>query len=198
VIAGTITIRAVDVSRGIGVNDIGRFVPLTGEQTVPNGSEIDATHGRVVVTVATTKPGRTQTAEVYGGLFRIEQEHGGLGVTRFVLTLRLTGCPRVTLPRGSAASAASVAGPHTVARRHRKKHRRGPTRRHLWVSEGGGNWGTSGRYVSTTVEGTDWITQDECVHSRVRVVSGRVAVRNLLTRRNKLLTAGQSYVAVRR
>ena len=155
--------------------------------TIPNGSEVEATNGDVLITVATRTPGKTAIADVSGGRFRIVQERGGSGETHFVLTLPLTGCPRVSLPRGAAAIA---------ARRH--KRRSGPKSRHLWVYEKGGNWGTNGRYVSTSVEGTHWLTQDECVHSRVRVVSGKVAVRDLVRRRIEDLTAGQSYVAVRR
>jgi len=157
--------------------------------TLPNGSEVDATNGHVLITVATRTPGRTVSAGVRGGRFRIVQERGGSGETHFVLTLPLTGCPRVSLPRGAAAVA---------SRHHRRKRRSGPKSRHLWVYEKGGNWGTNGRYVSTSVEGTHWLTQDECVHSRVRVVSGRVSVRDLVRRRSRTLTAGQSYVAVRR
>ncbi len=156
--------------------------------TIPNGSEVEATNGHVLITVATRTPGKTAVAGVSGGRFRIVQERGGSGETHFILTLPLTGCARVSLPRGAAA----------VASHRRRKHRSGPKSRHLWVYEKGGNWGTNGRYVSTSVEGTHWLTQDECVHSRVKVVSGKVEVRDLVRRRTRLLTAGQTYVAVRR
>jgi hypothetical protein len=195
VTGGTVTIRP---------NGHGAFEPLSGARTIADGSEVDTTGGSVLVTVATATAGQTQTAAVFGGRFRITQERGGAAATHFTLTLPLTGCPRLTLPRGAAASlprvGAELRGGVASAARHRRKHRRraGAKSRHLWVSEGGGNWGTNGRYVSTTVEGTDWLTQDECVHSRVRVLAGRVKVRNLARRRSTVLTAGQSYVAVRR
>ncbi len=63
------------------------------------------------------------------------------GQTLFILTLPLTGCPRVVLPRGAAAPLAEASSVR-------------PESRHLWVSEKEGSWGTDGRYVSTTVEGT--------------------------------------------
>ena len=75
------------------------------------------------------------------------------------------------------------------------EHRSGPKSRHLWVSEGAGSWGTSGRYVSTTVEGTRWLTLDECDRSEVKVAQGRVLVRNLVRRKTKVIGAGQTYTA---
>jgi hypothetical protein len=154
------------------------FVPLSGSTSIPDGSEVEATNGRVVITVA-TPTGKTMTAEVYGGRFRVHQMSNG--ETLFILTLPLTGCPRVALPHGAAA---------TVA-----KHSSGPTSRHLWVSETGGSWGTNGRYVSTTVEGTTWLTVDECMRSQVKVTTGKVKVLDLVRKKTKTVPAGQSYVA---
>lgn len=167
--SGTVTIRPKGTST---------FVPLSGSASIPDGSEVEATDGRVVITVA-TPTGKTVSAEVYGGRFRVHQDSGG--ETQFILTLPLTGCPRVALPRGSAASLA--------------KHSSGPKSRHLWVSESGGSWGTGGRYVSTTVEGTKWLTVDECTRSEVKVAVGKVKVLDLVRRKTKTLTAGHSYIA---
>jgi hypothetical protein len=172
VTSGTISVRLKGKSA---------FEPFSSTGTIPDGSEVEATNGHVLITVATPNGG-TETAEVWGGRFLIHQERSG--ETRFTLTLPLTGCPRVKLPKGSAAIA-------------RTKHRSGPKSRHLWVSENGGSWGTDGRYVITTVVGTHWLTEDECSRSRVSVVSGKVRVRNLVNNRTKTLTAGQSYVARR-
>ncbi len=158
------------------------FVALTGATMLPNGSEVDASKGRVVITVATTTPGQTQTAEVYGGRFVIEQSRNGF--TNFLLSLPLTECGRTPLPAGSSAA---------IARR--PKHPSGPTSRKLWVSENGGKWGTTGRYVSTVVQGTHWLTQDECTRSEVRVVTGKVQVHNLVTHKTAELTTGKHYTA---
>ncbi len=161
-----------------------KFVLLSAPETIPNGSEVDVTSGRAVITVAMLVPGQTQSAEVYGGRFLIRQSSRPPGETVLELTLPLTGCPRLSLAHGTAAGDA------------RSKHRPGPTARHLWVSEKGGRWGTRGRYVSTTVEGTYWLTLDECSRSRVTVLAGKVNVRNLVRNRTRTLTAGKSYVAV--
>jgi hypothetical protein len=170
-VSGTVLVRLKGASG---------FVALSAASSITDGSEVEATNGRVIVTVATLTG--TETAEVYGGRFVVEQEHGGSDETRFVLSLPLTGCPRVALPHGASAASA--------------KH--GPKSRHLWVSEGGGSWGTNGRYVSTTVEGTRWLTVDECSRSVVKVAAGKVKVHDLIHNKTKVLTAGQSFVAVRR
>jgi Domain of unknown function (DUF5122) beta-propeller len=184
VTAGSVTVR---------VKGTGKFVPLSGTTVLPNGSEVDATRGRVRITVATSTPGETQSAEVYGGRFRIQQGRAHGGETRLILSLPLTGCARVRLPHGSAAVVASA------ARNHRSRHHRsGPRSRHLWVAENGGSWGTNGRYLSTTVEGTHWLTLDRCNRSEVKVTAGKVKVRNLVRHKTKTITAGKSYVARRR
>jgi hypothetical protein len=173
-VSGTVMVRLKRTSR---------FVSLSAATSIPDGSEVDATNGRVIITVATLTG--TESAEAYGGRFVLHQDHTGSYATHFVLSLSLTGCPRVALPHGSAAAVAN-----------HSKH--GPKSRHLWVSEHGGNWGTSGRYVSTTVEGTRWLTLDECSRSEVQVAAGKVKVRDLVRKKTKTLTAGQHYTAKRR
>jgi hypothetical protein len=170
-VSGTVLVRLKGSSR---------FVPLSAVSSIPDGSEADATNGRVIITVATAHG--TVSAEVYGGRFVLHQDHTGNDETHFALSLPLTGCPRVALPHGSAAAVAS-----------RSKH--GPKSRHLWVSEHGGSWGTNGRYVSTTVEGTRWLTLDECSRSEVKIAAGKVKVRDLVRKKTKTVGAGQSYVA---
>ncbi len=172
-VSGAVTVRLKGTST---------FMSLSGATSIPDGSEVDATNGRVLITVA-TPAGKIVSAEVYGGRFRVDQD--GSGVTHFTLTLPLTGCPRVPLPHGSAA----------VALVRGAKHGSGAKARHLWVSEGGGGWGTNGRYVSTTVEGTTWLTLDECSRSEVKVMAGKVRVLDLTRKKTKTVAAGHSYVA---
>jgi len=171
-VSGTVTIRLPNTTR---------FVVLSGETSIPNGAEVDATNGRVLIT-AKTLSGKTVSAEVYGGRFRIHQDPDG--ETHFILSLALTGCPRVTLPRGSAAAFASAS-----------KRRSGPKTRHLWASETGGSWGTNGRFVSTSVEGTAWLTLDECKRSEVKVTKGKVKVHDLVLNKTKTVSAGGHYIA---
>ena len=177
VVTGTVSVRLKGTTK---------FVPFSGASVLPDGSEVEATNGHVLITVA-TQDGHTQSAEVWGGRFLIHQEHTGSGETRFILSLPLTGCSRVALPHGTAAAVAA-----------RAKHSSGPKSRHLWVSESGGSWGTNGRYVSTSVEGTRWLTLDECTRSVVKVAAGKVKVHDLVSHRTKTITTGQHYTAKRR
>jgi hypothetical protein len=134
VTAGEVTVRRK------GTNS---FVPLSGASTIPDGSEVDATNGRALITAATAMPGQTKSAEIYGGRLLIHQEHAGAGETHLILSRPLTGCSGLRHQRSSAAALATSA-----------KHGSGAKSRHLWVSDNGGSWGTNGRYVSTSVEGT--------------------------------------------
>lgn len=177
VISGTIRVRLVHQHR---------FLTLTSTSLVPVGSEVDTTDGRVLITTATRVPGGTVSAEVHGGRFVIEQQTRSPATTTFTLSLPLSGCARAGASHATEANVSS-------AKRHAK-----PTSRRLWVSEHGGAWGTNGRYVSTTVEGTRWLTVDECTRSEVKVEQGKVRVRDLVRKKTLVLTAGKSYAASRR
>ena len=172
------TTRATSGTATVRLNGTSTFSPLSGSISIPDGSEVDATAGRVLITAA-TPTGKTVTAEVYGGRFRVHQDSSG--ETHLILTLPLTACPRVPLPHGSAASVA--------------KHSSGAKSRRLWVSDTGGSWGTNGRYVSTTVQGTTWLTLDECTRSQVKVTAGKVKVLDLARRKTKTVSAGHTYIA---
>lgn len=120
------------------------------------------------------------SAKLHGGRFRVHQLP--TGETQFILTLPLSGCPRIALPRGAAGAS-------------RSKRRSGPTSRHLWVHETEGGWGTTGRLASTTVEGTTWLTLDECARTEIEVTDGTVLVTDLARKRHETLNAGQRYIA---
>jgi hypothetical protein len=164
-----------------------RFVALSALTALPDGSEVDTTRGRVLITAATPK-GRTQSAEAYGGRFVIHQEHTGGGETRLTLSQPLTGCQQGFRSRHTRA-ARLASDPHPVRRTH------GPKSRHIWAAEHGGAWSTNGRYVSTTVEGTRWLVVDECDRSVVKVAEGRVKVRDLVRERTTTIRAGHDYIA---
>lgn len=51
--------------------------------------------------------------------------------------------------------------------------------------------------MSTTVEGTRWLTLDECDRSEVEVAAGRVKVHDLVNDKTKVISAGQTYTAAR-
>jgi hypothetical protein len=182
------TVRLVSGTVLVRVKGTHRFVALNALTALPDGSEVDTTHGRVSI-IAATPMGETQSAEAYGGLFVLHQEHTGAGQTRLTLSQPLTGCQQVLQLRGRA-SGARLAGD-----RYPIRHTHGRRSRHIWVAEHGGAWGTNGRYVTTSVEGTRWLVLDECDRSVVKVAEGRVKVHDLVRRRTRTVTAGHGYVA---
>jgi hypothetical protein len=160
------------------------FTSLSGTTLIPNGSDIDATNGRVRLLVAASPtPGVTQPVELYGGRFIVHEAAGARPRTTFTLSLPLTGCvPIVGIPPASAAKA-------------KPKRRAKPRARHVWVTENGGQFDTTGQYVSTSVQGTTWLTADTCETSTVKVAQGVVVVRDLVRRRTVTLRTGKSYTA---
>ena len=130
----------------------GVFVELEKGQSIPVGSVIDTTKGRVGLTAAQGPTG-LQSAIFHAGRFKVGQKQG-------VTTLKLQGkvgpCPKRT-------------GKASAARKKRKK-------RKLW-GDGSGSFSTKGRYGSATVRGTRWLTQDTCKGTKVTVRKGSVALR---------------------
>jgi hypothetical protein len=177
-VSGTVSVR---------LKGTAEFVPLTGSISLPDGSEVDAGNGRVELTAATLEPGRTVTAEIYGGRFLLQQDSTAPAETHLVLSQPLPNCGPVRIPERRGRPRAGKASAHSS---HPAKSRQ------LWASDSGGSWGTSGRYVTTTVEGTRWLTTDECRRSRVKVAEGIVIVHDLIRNSSVPVRAGHEYVAV--
>jgi hypothetical protein len=154
------------------------FVPLSSLRQIPFGTVIDAIHGRVSVTTAGPHGG-TQTGEFFGGEFVLSQGHSGL-VVATLTGGSFTSCPtareRGHLARASAASS----GKHVV--------------RKLW-SDAHGSFSTKGNYAAGAVAGTEWLTEDLCDGTLIRVTRDKVAVTNLVTHRHVLVRVGHSYLA---
>ncbi len=160
-----------------------RFVALAGALSVPDGSEVDASNGRVSITVATVLAGKTAAALVYDGRFLLHQDAVAPGETHLTLSQPLACSAARPMHRARKASASA------------RSHRHASKARHIWVSEKEGDWGSKGTYVSTTVEGTRWLTSDSCGRSSVQVAEGKVLVHDLISNRLVLVTAGHRYVA---
>jgi len=150
----------------------GRFRTLGDNESIPLGSEIDATKGRVRLTSASGPGGATQTADFYRGAFRVTQTRGNKPITQLALSAKLS-CGKGTKAHASAK---------------KKKVRR------LW-GDGKGNFRTRGRNAAATVRGTKWLTEDRCDSTKITVKRGKVLVRDFLKRKNKLVKKGHSYVA---
>jgi len=149
-----------------------KFEVLLGDAQIPIGSEVDARRGRVRLTAAAGK-GKEQSAEFYEGMFIIRQVKAALPVTELVLSERLT-CPRKPVRKSQRAQAAAK-------------------KRHLW-GNGKGRFRTRGKHAAATVRGTIWLVADTCTSTTVRVTRGRVEVRDLVRKRNRLIRAPRSVV----
>ena len=155
------------------------FVPLASLRQIPFGSVINATHGRVSVTTAAPHGG-TQTGEFFEGEFVLTQGGNGLVVAA------LTGGSFSGVPDGAragsqgACSAAGASGKHVV--------------RKLWA-DAHGSFSTKGNYAAGAVAGTEWLTEDLCDGTLIRVTRDKVAVTNLVNHHHLTVKVGHSYLA---
>jgi hypothetical protein len=152
-----------------------RFVPLEQLESVPVGSIIDATRGRVTLTSVDAN-GLAQSADFYLGRFQIFQEEGGA-----LVTLRLRG--------GDFSSCKKAGGSARTS-----KQRSG---RKLWGS-GAGRFRTQGNFGAASVRGTVWLTVDQCKGTFFKVRRGVVSVQDFVADKVLSLPAGKSYWAKKR
>ncbi len=149
------------------------FVPLAHESQIPVGAIVDTTKGRVRVVTALPKTTKTQSADFFQGVFQVAQEHSGLA------TLALVGGNFKAC--GKASRLGATAAKIKVIRK-------------LWGA-GKGKFRTKGKYASASIRGTTWLTQDRCDGTLIRVTAGSVTVRDLVKKRNVVVTKGHSYLA---
>ena len=164
VVSGTIKIK--------GKN--GRFRTLKADESIPVGSTIDATKGKVRLTSAANRSGATQSAVFYQGQFAVTQTKGAKPITQLALNAKLS----CTTKKGRKASTSAK----------RKKVRR------LW-GDGKGRFRTKGKHGAATVKGTRWLTEDRCTRTLVRVKRGKVTVRDFVKRKTVTVKQGRAYVA---
>jgi hypothetical protein len=150
---------------------------LIGGRTVPVGTVVDASRGRVTLKSVRARVGRLQSAQFFAGAFTVHQGRRPGAVTE----LRPTGgdfsaCPN---PLGLRPPGRSSARP--------------PTRR-VW-GNGTGRFRTRGRFGAATVRGTLWLTVDRCDGTLFVVRRGVVSVADFARGRTVLVRAGSSYFA---
>ena len=101
-----------------------RFVPITDVSAIPNGTEIDARKGRVLLTVLHDAAGRLDGAVFYAGRFIFNQGGGKMPVT----TLRLSGGSFAACgpsgPRRSTLARSSPSRARRAANARRARSRR--------------------------------------------------------------------------
>jgi FG-GAP repeat len=178
-LAATANVAQVSGTVSVRLPGSTTFVPLASLRQIPFGSVIEATHGHVSVTTASPHGG-TQTGEFFEGEFVLTQGRNG------VVVAALTGgdfsvCPTARERAHKArASAAHASGKHVV--------------RKLWANAHG-SFSTKGNYAAGAVAGTEWLTEDLCDGTMIRVTRDKVAVTNLVTHRHVLVKVGHSYLA---
>jgi hypothetical protein len=168
--------RSLDLERVTGQVSIRlpgarRFFPLSAARQVPIRTVVETTHGEVSVTAATARH-RTETGEFFDGEFVLTQARNG----RVLATLtggNFAVCPRT--PRSGRAS-----GGHLVRR--------------LWA-EVRGNFATTGKYATGTVNGAQWLTEDLCEGTLILPTRNRVEVTDLVRHRHIEAPPGDVYIA---
>jgi hypothetical protein len=149
--------------------DIKRFRPLTEGETIPVGSLVDTTEGKVRL-ISAGADGVQQQASFSEGIFGIGQKLGS-GLVVLKLRGKVGGCAS---PEAASAS--------------------GRSGRRLWGS-GKGQFRTTGSYGSATVRGTIWFTEDRCDGTFFQVTRGIVGVRDFPRHKMIAVPAGESYLA---
>lgn len=156
------------------------FNPLLVPSAFPIGTIIDATNGRVTLTIVDAD-GNVYSADFYEGQFLIAEQ-----LADGTLVLRLIGGNFASVCAAKRSLATVLAVP--------PKKKGGKTVRHLW-GDGKGKFRTQGRYSSATVRGTRWLTDDRCLGTLTFVDEGIVDVFDFVLRKTITLTAGQNYLA---
>ncbi len=160
-----------------------KFVNIKNLTEIPVGSIIDATNGRVTLT-SVSPNGTEQTAEFFGGVFRVKQAEGSGLVILELLDEKVCKAPK------RKATGAPRAGASSVDFRPS-----GRSTGKLWGS-GHGRFRTEGHDGSATVEGTIWLVEDRCNGTTFfKTRRGIVRVRDFVANKSLNLPAGKTYVA---
>ncbi len=154
------------------------FVPLSSLQQIPFGTVINATNGHVSVTVATSHG--TEIGEFFAGEFILTQ--GANGMVLATLTGgNLAVCPTAQERSHTARARVASASPKHVVRK-------------LWANAHG-QFSTKGNYAAGAVEGTEWLTEDLCEGTVIRVTRDKVLVTNLVNHHRLMVHTGHQYLA---
>jgi hypothetical protein len=165
-------VNALPASGTVKIKLPGRktFVVLDQGEQIPLGTTVDVRKGRVTLIAS---PDEKETADFYGGIFRLGQTKGSKPITVVTLVEKLTAC--------------KAKGKATVAKKKTKKRR-------LW-GDGKGNFRTKGKHSAATVVGTKWLVEDRCTSTLTRVVRGRVKVMDFEKDKSVFVRKGHRYIA---
>jgi len=155
------------------------FVLLSSLRQIPFGSVIDTTRGRVSVTTAAPHGG-TQSGQFFEGQFALTQSHSGV-VGATLTSGDFSACPTARQRSHLARASSRRASPKHAVRK-------------LW-SNAHGSFSTKGNYAAGAVQGTEWLTEDLCEGTLIRVTRDKVRVTDLVRHRTIVVRAGHSYLA---
>jgi streptogramin lyase len=147
------------------------YLPLTAGSTIPVGATVDAGAGRVRLANVNPSTGKVERGTFWGAAFKVTQRRSRRAYTE----LRLAG--KLSCPAGAKM--------------------RSSRRRRLWGHDHHGRYRTRGSRAVATVRGTEWLTEDTCAGTTVKVKRGAVSVRDLTRKRTVLVRAGHAYRAPR-
>ena len=155
------------------------YVLLSSLEQIPFGSVIDADNGAVTITTA-LPDGKTQTGEFFDGEFTLTQGRNG-NVVVVLYGGEFSVCPTAGERSHVASASANHASPKHVVRK-------------LWANAHG-SFSTKGNYAAGAVQGTEWLTEDLCEGTLIRVIRDKVKVTNLVTGKVYEVVTGHSYLA---
>jgi hypothetical protein len=199
VVGESVTLRPASGDVQVELPGTHAFVALQTASSIPVGTVIDATHGKVLLTSAVNRAGGTKSGTFTGGRLVVNQAN----VARPLTKLRLAGgsfaaCSVTGAVTDEHAALTQTGGAPTRGRivagsaKVRPSHK---VIRQLWGKDNGGKFVTIGRTASAAVRGTIWLTQDRCDGTLIRVFRGRVLVHAASRRHDLLIGPGQSYFA---
>jgi hypothetical protein len=184
------TFNVAPVSGFVLIKIHGKFVPLTGLDQIPSGSQIDARHGSLELITSNGTKSKTQHGTFGGAIFKLTQERSGPDKGLVTLSLAegaFRGAPsyalcRKTKHKAAGDASAASASSRTLQLLHASAH---------------GKFRTKGRYSAATVLGTKWTVADRCDGTLTHDITDSVAVNDFVHHRRIILHAGQSYLAKR-
>jgi hypothetical protein len=199
VVGGSVTLRPASGDVQVELPGTHKFVALQTASSIPVGTVIDATHGKVRLTSAVNRAGGTKTGTFTGSRFVVGQANVALPLTKLRLAggsfaaCSLTGAvtderSALTQRRGALTDGQNVGRSAKAPPSHKVV-------RQLWGQDNNGKFVTIGRSASAAVRGTIWLTQDRCDGTLIRVFRGRVLVHAASRRHALLIGPGQSYFA---
>jgi hypothetical protein len=160
-------------------------MPLGSVEQLPTGAEVDARHGTIKLTAASTDGPQTQTGQFGGAIFRITQDRGGGGLTTLTLLEGLfPGAPGYAGCRGKSAGARPEPGAPADRRVLQTLH-----------STAHGHFRSRGRFSAATVRGTIWDMEDRCDGTWTRVHRGTVIVHDFVRHTDIIVPARHQYLA---